>query len=485
MQAPGENLLLKMWDTLAERGIGGLLRPWRMRREGKASIERRTLGAIAGLVCSLLALPTLCAQSTARVTGLVFDSLTAQPLADALVQLIATNDRARAASARTNARGEFAFDTVATGAYLIGFLHPRLDSLMLAPTSQQIDVTNAGAPLVMLAIPSLETVTTTYCGANAAHDGSAMMLGRLRFTDRDRGTSAGVVRAEWSELTMTARAFSRSPQVASARSGDDGAFVLCGLPREVRVYVRAAIDKDSTPALTLDVPSAGVLLRDVWLSPRASSTRRAQRGVVRSQLRAPITGARLTLRGNSARVKSDINGVFTLPSSPLGTRMLDVDAIGFQSQHVLVDILDDDVHVLDITLPPLITTLATVNVTARAWESAFNARRQKHVASFVDDTTIARRDPLFIADVVRSLPGVRVDGRGSFGARITLGTPRKSCEPNLFVDGVLQRNLTTADVDALVATRDVRAIELYRWGFEVPLQFDAPTSCGALLIWRK
>ena len=132
-----------------------------MRREGKASIERRTLGAIAGLVCSLLALPTLCAQSTARVTGLVFDSLTAQPLADALVQLIATNDRARAASARTNARGEFAFDTVATGAYLIGFLHPRLDSLMLAPTSQQIDVTNAGAPLVMLAIPSLETVTTT------------------------------------------------------------------------------------------------------------------------------------------------------------------------------------------------------------------------------------------------------------------------------------------------------------------------------------
>ncbi len=41
MQAPGENLLIKMWETLADRGIGGLLRPWQMRREGRASIELR------------------------------------------------------------------------------------------------------------------------------------------------------------------------------------------------------------------------------------------------------------------------------------------------------------------------------------------------------------------------------------------------------------------------------------------------------------
>ncbi len=136
------------------------------------------------------------------------------------------------------------------------------------------------------------------------------------------------------------------------------------------MYVRASVARDSTPALSIDVPAAGILLRDFWLSPRASRTRRGQRGEVRSQLRAPIKGARLTLRGNSARVNSDINGVFTLSSSPLGTRMLDVDAIGFQAQHVLVDILDNDTHVLDITLPPLITTLATVNVTARAWKSA-------------------------------------------------------------------------------------------------------------------
>lgn len=41
MQAPGENLIIRLWDTLAEKGIGSLLRPWQIRREGKATLEVR------------------------------------------------------------------------------------------------------------------------------------------------------------------------------------------------------------------------------------------------------------------------------------------------------------------------------------------------------------------------------------------------------------------------------------------------------------
>lgn len=39
MEAPGERLVIKLWETVAEKGIGGLFRPWQMRREGRASIE--------------------------------------------------------------------------------------------------------------------------------------------------------------------------------------------------------------------------------------------------------------------------------------------------------------------------------------------------------------------------------------------------------------------------------------------------------------
>jgi hypothetical protein len=39
MQWPGEELVGRLWDTVANKGIGSLLKPWQMRREGRASIE--------------------------------------------------------------------------------------------------------------------------------------------------------------------------------------------------------------------------------------------------------------------------------------------------------------------------------------------------------------------------------------------------------------------------------------------------------------
>jgi hypothetical protein len=39
MEFPGEKLVIKLWETVAEKGVGGLFKPWQMRREGRASIE--------------------------------------------------------------------------------------------------------------------------------------------------------------------------------------------------------------------------------------------------------------------------------------------------------------------------------------------------------------------------------------------------------------------------------------------------------------
>lgn len=41
MDTPGEKLLIKLWDTIADKGIGSLLKPWQMRREGRASVNIR------------------------------------------------------------------------------------------------------------------------------------------------------------------------------------------------------------------------------------------------------------------------------------------------------------------------------------------------------------------------------------------------------------------------------------------------------------
>lgn len=41
MDAPGEKLICQMWETLAEKGIGSLLKPWQIRRESRATGDGR------------------------------------------------------------------------------------------------------------------------------------------------------------------------------------------------------------------------------------------------------------------------------------------------------------------------------------------------------------------------------------------------------------------------------------------------------------
>lgn len=47
MDYPGEKLLIKLWETIAEKGIGSLLKPWQIRREGRALIDVRCAERIA------------------------------------------------------------------------------------------------------------------------------------------------------------------------------------------------------------------------------------------------------------------------------------------------------------------------------------------------------------------------------------------------------------------------------------------------------
>ncbi len=47
MQFFGEQFVIRMWETLIEKGIGGLLKPWSIRREGIAALDVRTQELLA------------------------------------------------------------------------------------------------------------------------------------------------------------------------------------------------------------------------------------------------------------------------------------------------------------------------------------------------------------------------------------------------------------------------------------------------------
>ena len=40
-QFPGEKAVIKMWESIVDKGVGGLLSPWQIKREGRARLEVR------------------------------------------------------------------------------------------------------------------------------------------------------------------------------------------------------------------------------------------------------------------------------------------------------------------------------------------------------------------------------------------------------------------------------------------------------------
>lgn len=47
MEIPAEKLIIRLWETLTDKGIGSLLRPWQIRREGQATVDVRRAEMLA------------------------------------------------------------------------------------------------------------------------------------------------------------------------------------------------------------------------------------------------------------------------------------------------------------------------------------------------------------------------------------------------------------------------------------------------------
>src|SRR4051812_34488145 len=102
----------------------------------------RHVEMVSTIVRRLVATAALFATATTvhaqTVAGLVTDSIGKIPLRGAIVQLAPDSGAER--HAITDSLGRFEFSSVAPGRYLIGFIHPLLDSIGLEPTIRAITV---------------------------------------------------------------------------------------------------------------------------------------------------------------------------------------------------------------------------------------------------------------------------------------------------------------------------------------------------------
>jgi hypothetical protein len=462
------------------------------------------------------------------VTGVVRDSIALAPLSGAWVQLAEAGRQAT--SARTvlsDSLGRFTFDDVPFGRYLIGFFHPVLDSLGVEPPPRQVSVNRRRAARVELATPSAARIRTAICSAVHGPATGGAVLGVVRDA-RTRAAVAGAsVTGEWLEVS-----FRRGGRIDHRRSSvsvttaENGWFALCNVPARGMMYLRANREADSTDLIDLQVPASGFVRQELFVgpsrvvvigdsTPAADSLLPVRRvRVGDGQLQGTIVaagGGRLVAEAlvrlaDNPPVRANARGAFTIADAPLGTRMLEVRAVGYSQARLAVDVVSG-VASVSVPLVSAKAVLDTVKViVARAADrhaSGFEDRRRSGAGTFLTAEQITRRGAFTTSDLFRQLRGTRIgfdydtlETDGNPNALVDLnqlsdrrilmrGISGNWCEPALWFDGILIPELSAYALDGWVTPERLAAIEIYSEA-TVPPQYQRTRSgCGAILFWTK
>jgi hypothetical protein len=190
------------------------------------------------------------------------------------------------------------------------------------------------------------------------------------------------------------------------------------------------------------------------------------------------------------RRRTDPTGRLVLSATPAGEYLVIARRFGFlpDSQRARVRSTDTDV-----TLTFHLRTSAHVLDTARIESAAlrdkmvdFERRRATGRGTFITRDDIDRRNPLTVADLLRTVRGLatRTSG-GRTEVRFIRANSRLDgvdCPPELWFDGVRTFDATVDEVDP----GEVEGIELYRGLGQIPAEYLSRTAaCGVVLIWTR
>ena len=437
------------------------------------------------------------------IGGVVFDSLAMRGLPGATVQIADAADGAMVRRVETDARGRFQFADIPSGSYLLGFYHPKLDSLALESRTLRVDVRTEKPIEARLAIPSARTLARALCGRAAIKDSTGLFMGFLRSADNSMPRPDGTLSVRWSEIVIENRSMRREIPSVDASSGATGLVAICGLPLGTPILLQAASEGDSSGSFELTIPRSGFLHRDVYVAPfaRIASVPTDSRppvellrgpgrlrGSVVAATGRPIPGARVTLWGTGVETTTNERGEFFLGALPGGTHTLDVRAVGFTPVQQPVDIIQGAAGATEVELANLGIMLDTVRVTARIYTSRKLAEFERRVRSglghYILEADIERRRPMFLTDLLRTVPGVSVMP-GRYGGEVVLmrAAMHGRCRPEVFIDGTRIFNDPYFPLNSIVPMQDIRAVEVYARSLTVPAQFSSMGRCGAIVIW--
>jgi hypothetical protein len=209
--------------------------------------------------------------------------------------------------------------------------------------------------------------------------------------------------------------------------------------------------------------------------------------VVDQQSRLPIMGANVSLLGTRLRTATDSGGRFTHARLGSGTYLLEVRAIGYGVTSWVLRLRDGEVldHVFELApagveLDPILVEGRPGYAERRMQE--FEERRRGGRGVFITEERIRASHAATMADLLRGVPGVRLNCRsGNCTAQMTRGA-RGICAADWVIDGMP----ATMSGSPHLPTVGIVAVEIYRSPVEAPGEFlKGDSQCGVIVIWTK
>ena len=209
--------------------------------------------------------------------------------------------------------------------------------------------------------------------------------------------------------------------------------------------------------------------------------------VVDQQSREPVGGATVKLIGTRLRTSTDSVGRFKQASLGAGTYIVEVRAIGYGVTSWVVRLSEGEAVDYVFELAPVAVDLNPVVVEGQPGYferrmQEFEERRRAGRGIYITADQIAASHAATMADLLRGVPGLRLNCRSGICTAQMTRTAHGVCAADWVVDGMPASISATPHLPVV----GVVAVEIYRSPSEAPAEFlKADSDCGVIAIWTK
>ena len=424
----------------------------------------------------------------AQILGVVVDSLHGRYLSGAEVVV----DGAKV-TLQTDSLGKFKLDSLPPGTYQVGVFHALLDTLDLTLLTAPFHLGPDSATIIVLAVPSAETIIRRSCPPHTAQ-GTSAVIGHVNDPESLVPVAGAEVSVAWTQFEVSKEfGIRQTPHLERDTTDSAGAFRICGLPSSLSASIQARrggnITGEIPIALGDQLPQLFSRVLTLPATDSAATTGNATvSGIVTLEGSATNAGTRVELTGTNTVAMTDEKGEFTMRNVPSGTKVLLARHLGFNAETVPVDLTSRQPQRVTIKLARYVAVMDPVLVTARRTlaldKVGFNERRKSAMGYFLGPERLQRMHPIFLTDILRQVPGLRLSYTPQ-GETVSSSRGGGNGCVQYWLDDMPWMSIEPGDLNDFVTGGEVVAVEVYQDTGTPARYIRAGGFCTTIVLWTR